>query len=384
MIEVELTFEDGTQRRMQAVPPLLFGRDNVCQVQIRHWRVGRKHMRVDWAGESRDIVSSQPASGRTTAPERTLVLEDLGTLAGTTVNNRRVARHSPVLPDDVIVLGPCRIRLRSLSSADIKIPAVIAEPTIALSDATVCYLDTNPVQAIENIEVHDTTETADAWRERCRSLQDALIAALDLRRRDVAAMNDDALRAEATQMLETLVASEASGSTELERRRLCTDVLNEALGLGPLEPLLHDASISEIMVNRYDQIYVERSGRLMRHPTTFSSDQAVLSIIDRIVAPIGRRIDESSPMVDARLSDGSRVNAVIPPIAIKGPSLTIRKFPQRRLAMQDLVNADSLDAHMAQFLTLCVQQRKNIVVAGGTGSGKTTLLNILSNSIPDG
>src|SRR5699024_8872460 len=152
----------------------------------------------------------------------------------------------------------------------------------------------------------------------------------------------------------------------------------------PLEPLLADPSVTEIMVNRHDEIFVERSGRLYPFSGGFSSEQAVLSVIDRIVAPLGRRIDDGAPMVDARLKDGSRVNAIIPPIALRGPSLTIRKFPMRRPLMQDLLAIGSLDEAMATFLEACVLLRKNMIVSGGTGSGKTTLLNILSNVIPDG
>src|SRR3546814_769514 len=138
------------------------------------------------------------------------------------------------------------------------------------------------------------------------------------------------------------------------------------------------------MVNRHDEIFVEKKGRLVRHRSGFSSEQAVQGVIERIVAPLGRRIDDSSPMVDARLRDGSRVNAVIPPIALRGASITIRKFPARRLQLDDLLAVGALDASMGRFLALCVQRRKNLIISGGTGSGKTSLLNILSNFIPAG
>jgi pilus assembly protein CpaF len=159
-------------------------------------------------------------------------------------------------------------------------------------------------------------------------------------------------------------------------------VLDEAVGLGPLEELLQDSSVTEIMVNQHDKIFIERKGRLERHALTFTSARAVLGVIERIVAPLGRRIDESSPMVDARLKDGSRVNAIIPPLALKGPALTIRKFAKHKMTAQDLVELGSMSGEMATFLEVCVAARRNIVVSGGTGSGKTTLLNILSNFIP--
>ncbi|CAB3728601.1 secretion protein [Achromobacter piechaudii] len=217
-----------------------------------------------------------------------------------------------------------------------------------------------------------------------RRLHAALLDALDLRRRDVAGMSDETLRAEAERLLIQIVASDFDLPNEVDRQALCAEVLDEAVGLGPLEPLLAAPDITEIMVNRYDEIFVERAGRLWRHPAAFTSEQSVRWVIERIVIPLGRRIDESSPMVDARLPDGSRVHAIIPPVAMKGASLTIRKFPQRRPHMADLIAAASLSQAMAQFLALCVRMRKNLVVSGGTGSGKTTLLNILSNEIPEG
>jgi pilus assembly protein CpaF len=170
---------------------------------------------------------------------------------------------------------------------------------------------------------------------------------------------------------------------ETDRQTLAKDVLDEALGLGPLEELLDDDGVTEIIVNGADSVYVERDGRLERSERTFSSDRAVLGVIERIVAPIGRRIDESSPMVDARLKDGSRVNAIIPPLAIKGPCLTIRKFTREPLQIDDLVTSSTLTPEVATFLETCVLARKNIVISGGTGSGKTTTLNVLSGFIPE-
>lgn len=156
----------------------------------------------------------------------------------------------------------------------------------------------------------------------------------------------------------------------------------DIIGLGPIEPLLHDADVSEIMVNGPKQVYVERHGKLVRTSVTFDSEEHVLRIIDRIVAPLGRRIDESSPMVDARLPDGSRVHAIIRPLALNGPTLTIRKFRKDTLTVGDLIRFGSMSQEMADFLAACVQARTNIIISGGTGSGKTTLLNVLSSFIP--
>jgi pilus assembly protein CpaF len=167
----------------------------------------------------------------------------------------------------------------------------------------------------------------------------------------------------------------------LERETLVTDVLNELFGLGPLEALLRDPAVSDILVNRYDQIWVERNGKLEETEIVFKDDRHLQRIIERIVSSVGRRIDESSPMVDARLQDGSRVNASIPPLAIDGAVLSIRRFRTDRLGAQDLVERDSLTQPMLEFLKAAVASRLNVIVSGGTGAGKTTLLNILSSFI---
>ncbi len=167
----------------------------------------------------------------------------------------------------------------------------------------------------------------------------------------------------------------------LERETLVTDVLNELFGLGPLEALLRDPSVSDILVNRADLVYVEREGKLEETDIIFKDDRHLLQIIERIVSSVGRRIDESTPMVDARLQDGSRVNAIIPPLALDGPSLSIRRFRTDRLGAQDLVTRDSMTQQMLDFLRAAVACRLNVVVSGGTGAGKTTLLNILSGFI---
>jgi pilus assembly protein CpaF len=168
-----------------------------------------------------------------------------------------------------------------------------------------------------------------------------------------------------------------------ERERLFTDVLNELFGLGPLEQLLSDDGISDILVNRHDQIYIERNGMLQPSEIVFRDDRHLLTIIERIVSSVGRRIDESSPMVDARLRDGSRVNAIIPPLALDGPTLSIRRFRTDRLGAQDLVDRVSLTQAMLEFLAAAVASRLNVIVSGGTGAGKTTLLNVLSSFIGD-
>ncbi|MFH1678664.1 MAG: ATPase, T2SS/T4P/T4SS family [Candidatus Omnitrophota bacterium] len=173
-------------------------------------------------------------------------------------------------------------------------------------------------------------------------------------------------------------------SAREERERIVKEIADEALGFGPLEDLLNDPEITDILVNNKNQIYIEKNGKLEISPKRFVSDEQVRQIIERIIAPLGRRIDESVPMVDARLSDGSRVNAIIPPLSLTGPTLTIRKFGVQRLKVSDLENLNSLSKAMSEFIRVCVLARKNIIVSGGTGSGKTTVLNVLSEFIPHG
>lgn len=382
MLELELRFEGGATR-IQAVPlPCDIGRGEHSGLRLSGWRVARRHARLEQCEDGPYI-------------------EDFGSLAGTWVNGRRVTRHGPLSAGDEIVIGPCLILLRPtpvLSGAAVALgPASSTAqshdeieskreqclvPTFVSSPRSVPQQEHGSAENTPSIEpAHLTSLLLLPHRRR---LHAALLDALDLRRRDIASMSDTALRAQATAVLSDIIELDRDIPENVDRRGLLQDVVNEAVGLGPLEPLLEDAQISEIMVNRHDEIYIESAGLLRRHNAAFSSEQAVLGVIERIVSPLGRRIDESSPMVDARLRDGSRVNAIIPPIALRGASLTIRKFSQRRLQMADLLEVGALSAPMSDFLRACVVGRKNMIVSGGTGSGKTTLLNILSNCIPAG
>lgn len=193
----------------------------------------------------------------------------------------------------------------------------------------------------------------------------------------------DEVRRTIQDLFEQILAEENIVLSRPERARLFEQIAAEILGLGPLQPLLEDDTISEIMVNGPKNVYIERKGRLHRVPVTFENNDHVMRIIDRIVAPLGRRIDESSPYVDARLMDGSRVNAVIPPISLVGPTLTIRKFSKNPITVEQLIQFGSISAEAVQFLKACVEARLNLLISGGTGSGKTTLLNVMSSFIPN-
>lgn len=214
-----------------------------------------------------------------------------------------------------------------------------------------------------------------------------LVEEIDLKKTDFGYLSDPVklqeVRARAEAKVLTLMDEEAKNVTSRQvRRRIVKDVLDEALGLGPLEDLLADPSVTEIMVNRYDQIFIERNGKLEATGVSFLNPDQLRGVIERIVAPVGRRIDEKVPMVDARLPDGSRVNVIIPPLALRGPALTIRRFSAKLLGVDDLIRFGSLTEQMATFLSAAVRARVNMLISGGTGSGKTTLLNLLSGFIP--
>src|SRR5438874_8470079 len=193
----------------------------------------------------------------------------------------------------------------------------------------------------------------------------------------------DAAREEVLLVIRNTVNSEAVPLSFAERERLAREILDEIFGLGPLEQLLKDPTISDILVNRYNKVYVERAGKLEVTGLSFKDDQHLMQIIDRIVSRVGRRVDESSPMVDARLADGSRVNAIIPPLAIDGPVLSIRRFGRDPIQSDDLLANRSLTPQMLELLKGAIKSRLNIVISGGTGAGKTTMLNCLSGFIPE-
>jgi pilus assembly protein CpaF len=193
----------------------------------------------------------------------------------------------------------------------------------------------------------------------------------------------DAAREEVLLLIRNTVNSEAVPLSFAERERLAREILDEIFGLGPLEPLLKDPTISDILVNRYNKVYVERAGKLEATGLSFKDDAHLMQIIDRIVSRIGRRVDESSPMVDARLADGSRVNAIIPPLAIDGPCLSIRRFGRDPITARNMIENKSLTEPMLELLSAMVKGRLNFLISGGTGAGKTTLLNVLSGYIPN-
>ncbi|TGU70164.1 CpaF family protein [Geomonas terrae] len=222
----------------------------------------------------------------------------------------------------------------------------------------------------------------DQLKEMKTRIHRRLIDTIDLAKMDL--MRSCEMTEQIRGIIETLITGEGIPLNQKERDRLVREIQHETFGLGPLEPLLADDRISDILVNNSSSVYIEREGRLFRTPVRFRDNAHLMQIIERIVSKVGRRIDESSPYVDARLPDGSRVNVIIPPLALDGPVLSIRRFGRDPLTMKDLVQLETVDERMAQLLEAAVQTRLNILVSGGTGTGKTTLLNVLSAFIPEG
>jgi pilus assembly protein CpaF len=240
--------------------------------------------------------------------------------------------------------------------------------------------ETHP-PVIQLVRNDDAPTSQDLFQDLKSRLHQTVINRLDLSR--INQMSQEQIQLEVARLAKEMLAKEDTPFSTNERDRLIEEVRHELFGLGPLEPLLADQTISDILVNSYKDVYIERRGKLIRTNVTFKDNDHLMRVIERIVSAVGRRIDESSPMVDARLLDGSRVNAIIPPLALRGPSLSIRRFGSKPLLMDDLVEKGALTREIADLLGMCVKARLNILISGGTGSGKTTLLNSLSSFIPE-
>jgi pilus assembly protein CpaF len=227
----------------------------------------------------------------------------------------------------------------------------------------------------------DAANSQRSFQEMKSRLHRALINRMDLTK--LTAMAPEQLNAEVSRLAEGVLVTEAMPLSVVERERLVSEVRHELFGLGPLEPLLMDPTISDILVNSHRKIYIERRGKLEATDVAFKDDEHLMRVIERIVSSVGRRIDESSPMVDARLADGSRVNAIIPPLSIDGPVLSIRRFGAEPLRMNALIEGRAVTREIAEMMEMCVRARLNLLISGGTGAGKTTLLNALSAYIPE-
>ena len=330
-------------------------------------------------GKSRDSIF--PMRGWKVAPRHVLLeknlagifIKDISRGFGITVNRTSCDQFGPMQESDVLEFGAYKVKVRLAE----------LEGELQATD-----FQTQAENVGTSGEVNVVTENSSGfdrsgYMEWTKFIHKELMKQLDLRRLHLDELTPDQVRDQLSGLLEKIIVGiRGKLPSTIDSTKLLKIVLDETVGLGALEELLADKDVTEIMVNCHDDIYVERAGRLEKSEVTFSSPDAVMSTIERIVSPLGRRIDESSPMVDARLQDGSRVNAVIPPLALRGPCITIRKFPEHKLVDKDLLRFGTLNEAMVAFIRICVEQRMNIVVSGGTGSGKTTLLNILSNYIP--
>jgi pilus assembly protein CpaF len=241
-----------------------------------------------------------------------------------------------------------------------------------------------PPKPVEPVapKVDQSSQRRDVFHDMKIGLHRRLIERLDLTA--LASLDRSMLRQQIRDAAEVLIQEEGVFLNPEAKERLINEILNETLGLGPIEQHMADHDVSDVLVNGYDQVYVEKFGKLELTETKFKDNNHVMLIIDRILSNVGRRVDESSPMVDARLDDGSRVNAIVPPVSLDGPMLSIRKFRIDILSMDDLLKNDSVSFPMIQFLQGCVRARLNVLISGGTGAGKTTMLNIMSGYIPEG
>ena len=367
MFEVSVATKKGTKVNSLVCSDseCFLGKGDECLIPLHGWKVAKRHLRLY---KDSDGVH----------------LEWSGQGAPVTVNGEKVEQYGPLNGNDKIEIHSYRITIHPHGSRMSKSSSSASEANGA-SEFTPSTLpqqlnaEGKQVAELEQSAEQDQ-QLAHRWREY---LHRRLIEQLDLRRLNTHEMSDAQLRDASSEIINELIQTLEGFPEELDREELARQVLDEAVGLGPLEGLLEDRDVTEVMVNSAEEIFYEKAGRLYKSPVTFTNDQAVHSAIERIVAPIGRRIDESSPMVDARLKDGSRVNAVIPPLALKGPCITIRKFPEERLTPRNLIEFGSISSPMMEFLQTAVNNRCNVIISGGTGSGKTTLLNVLSGFIPD-
>jgi pilus assembly protein CpaF len=356
------------------------GRGDSCQIRLRHPEISERHA---------VLILHHPLA----------FIKDSGSSNGVTINSISVEGKVPVRADSVIGIGPCLLRVSSADTdqlvatpvvlhpppPEVKKP-LVPPPPVPLEQRPESPVQTPPQEAQPAVtppQIRDPMVLL--MREVKTQIHSQLIQRMDLKRMTASRVGADELQAKAKETIKSII-SEVQRKNTLPRgidpQKLEKEIYDEAMRLGPLEDFLADESITEIMVNGPNQVFVERKGKIELTSQTFMDDESVMGVIERIVSPIGRRIDESQPYVDARLQDGSRVNAIISPLSLIGPCITIRKFSKRPLTVDDLIRFNTWTRNASDFLRLCVLMRKNIVVAGGTGSGKTTLLNVLSGFIP--
>jgi pilus assembly protein CpaF len=345
--------ESQPVRRLLDDGTFLIGRGASCHIQLPFPDISERHAMLSVHGA-------------------TAQLNDLHSANGTYLNGLPLEEQALLNDDTVIQIGSCVLRVVPVGA------------TAAPSGAPAPRRETAAAPAEDDAPpAPDPQQTL--RRQIKEQIHRELVARLNLKRLAVNGVNRTELEQKATEKIHEIIAFVQNNGKlppDMDPAALAREVFNEAMRLGPLEDLLADPAVTEIMVNAPDRVYVERDGKLQLTSHTFLDSASIMAVIERIVAPIGRRIDESQPYVDARLEDGSRVNAIIPPLALSGPTVTIRKFSKKALTVDDFIRFGTWTHNAAEFMKACVMMRKNIVVAGGTGSGKTSLLNVLSGFIP--
>lgn len=366
MMQLKVTTADGKQKivALDGKLPVMIGRSNEADIALPDKKVSRKHAVL--SGNSSDSI----------------FIEDMNSRTGTRVNGIQVSSKTRLAPGDVIQIGETELIVEQVDDIPSTPPST---ETGTQSNRLVA-----PPPATHGLPVYGSAGREDdglyseAMLKLARRIQNRVLELLNIGNFSALEMTNSEIRPKVEDTLDRIlreVRHEIPVQVKLDEFRQI--LLDDLIGLGPLSPLLRDTAISEIMINGPENIFVESRGLLYRTPARFNSESHLQSIIQRIVEPLGRHIDAASPMVDARLEDGSRVNAVIPPLALDGSLVTIRKFPANKLTDEDLIRFGSLTRPMAAFLREAVRARRNILVSGGTGSGKTTLLNILSQFIPE-
>ena len=351
------TLIDGQRETRELTPgTYLIGRGESCRIRFNLPEVSERHAIL-------------------TVRDDKAVLEDLHSANGTLVNGDAIDCAVVLDGGMVVQIGSGMLRVSEAEEEKPKPEVVVEEEK---EEESAVQLPTT------------TTADSDPLRELRRSvqtqIQQELLKRMDMKRLTMQGIDREGLEDTAREKIRGIIDEVVANGklpAGIDPDRLEEDIFNEAMRLGPLEELLADESVTEIMVNGPEKVYIERGGKLVLSDCQFSDDASVMAVIERIVAPLGRRIDESQPYVGARLADGSRVNAIIAPLALSGPTITIRKFAKKALTPEDFVRFGTWTPDAAKFMELCVRLRKNIIVAGGTGSGKTTLLNLLSGYIPE-
>ena len=365
MVEVIIK-QPGAAPSSAALPDgaYLIGSDSHCQICVPRPEISGRHAQL--------VINSN-----------NVLVTDLGSRNGTFVDGKHIAPHHAVIVafSSQIQIGKMVLSFQKQGGVQAGTPEQ-AKPEDKNNNTPP---KTDPRAPVKTLKVTGVpAHLRPLLQEIKKQAHKELLVRLNLKKLAVSGISAGELNAKAKAMVKEIIAQLSIPlPPELDISILETELIQEAIGLGPLEYLIARDDISEIMVNGPDQIFVEQRGELYRTDAQFADSSQVISAIERIVAPLGRRIDESSPMVDARLADGSRVNAIIPPLALTGPTLTIRKFSKTPLKADDLLRFGSTSAAMVKFLSVCVQARKNILISGGTGSGKTTLLNVLSSFLPN-